>query len=66
MEGYRQPSSLNQQATSEGELMKTATMELTSLQWGMIVLALQEAQTMPKKSKELAEQLAELVEVQYM
>lgn len=46
--------------------MKTATMELTSLQWGMIVLALQEAQTMPKKSKELAEQLAELVEVQYM
>lgn len=44
--------------------MKTATMELTSLQWGMIILALQEAQTMPKKSKELADELAELVAVQ--
>lgn len=44
--------------------MKTATMELTSLQWGIIVLALQEAQTMPKKSAELAEEIAELTAVQ--
>jgi len=45
--------------------MKTATMELTSLQWGMIILALQEAKTMPKKSLELADELAELTEAQY-
>jgi ABC-type anion transport system duplicated permease subunit len=40
-------------------------MELTSLQWGMIILALQEAKTMPKKSLELADELAELTEAQY-
>lgn len=45
--------------------MKTATLELSSLKWGMIILALQEAQTMPKKSKELADMLAELVAVQF-
>lgn len=44
---------------------KTATMELTSLEWAIIVLALQEAKTMPKKSQELAEQLAELTEAQF-
>jgi len=43
---------------------KTATMELTSLEWGTIILALQEAQTMPNRSSELAERLAELVAVQ--
>lgn len=43
---------------------KTATMELTSLEWGIIILALQEAQTMPKRSRELADTLAELVPVQ--
>lgn len=43
---------------------KTATMELTSLEWGIIILALKEAQTMPKKSEELAETLRELVDVQ--
>lgn len=44
--------------------MKTATMELTSLDWGTIILALQEAQTMPNRSRELADTLAELVAVQ--
>ena len=44
--------------------MKTATMELTSADWAVIILALQEAQTRPRKSAELAEALAELVEVQ--
>jgi hypothetical protein len=43
---------------------KTATMELTSSDWSVIILALQEAQTRPRKSAELAEMLAELVEVQ--
>jgi hypothetical protein len=43
---------------------KTATIELTKLEWGIIVLALQEARTMPRKSGELAESLAELVAVQ--
>jgi hypothetical protein len=43
---------------------KTATMELTSADWSVIILALQEAQTRPRKSAELAEMLAELVEVQ--
>lgn len=43
---------------------KTATMELTSLEWGIIILALKEAQTMPRRSKELAESLQELVNVQ--
>lgn len=44
---------------------RTATMELTSLEWKIIILALQEAKTMPKKSQELAESLAELTEVQF-
>ena len=43
---------------------QTATMELTSADWSVIILALQEAQTRPRKSAELAEMLAELVEVQ--
>ncbi len=43
---------------------KTATMELTSADWSVIILALQEAQTRPRKSAELAEMLAELIEVQ--
>ena len=42
----------------------TATLELTSADWSVIILALQEAKTMPRGSKALAEILAELVEVQ--
>jgi hypothetical protein len=42
----------------------TATMELTSGDWSVIILALREAKTMPRGSAALAEMLAELVEVQ--
>jgi hypothetical protein len=52
------------QPTERGKKMKSATLELSSLKWGLIILALNEAQTMPKKSKELAEMLSELVAVQ--
>lgn len=44
--------------------MKTATLELSKLQWNTIVLALIEAKTMPNASAELAETIAELVAVQ--
>ena len=42
----------------------TATLELTSSDWSVIILALREAKTMPRGSAALAEMLAELVEVQ--
>jgi hypothetical protein len=43
---------------------QTATLELTAHQWRVIRLALNEAQTAPRASKALAEEIAELVEVQ--
>jgi len=46
------------------ESKQTATLELTAHQWRIITIALQEAQTMPRASKALAEDIAELIEVQ--
>jgi hypothetical protein len=43
---------------------QTATLELTAHQWKVIIIALNEAQTAPKASRALAEDIAELVEVQ--
>ena len=43
---------------------QTATLELTSRQWRVIIIALNEAQTAPRASRALAEDIAELVEVQ--
>ena len=42
----------------------TATMELTAFEWKVIVLALNEAQTLPNRSKVLGEEIAELIAVQ--
>lgn len=43
---------------------KTATLELSEFRWKLIIIALNEASTMPNASSKLAEELAELVEVQ--
>lgn len=43
---------------------QTATLELTAHQWRVIIMALNEAQTAPRASRALAEEIAELVEVQ--
>jgi predicted phage gp36 major capsid-like protein len=43
---------------------QTATLELTTRQWRVIIIALNEAQTAPKASRALAEDIAELMEVQ--
>ena len=43
---------------------RTATMELTEFEWKIIILALNEAQTLPNRSKVLGEEIAELVAVQ--
>jgi hypothetical protein len=43
---------------------QTATLELTAHQWRVITMALNEAQTAPRASRALAEEIAELVEVQ--
>jgi len=39
-------------------------MELTAFEWKVIVLALNEAQTLPNRSKVLGEEIAELIAVQ--
>jgi hypothetical protein len=54
--------------TAAGKILgtpaKTATMELTEFEWKIIGMALSEAQTMPNASKQLAEEIAELIAVQ--
>lgn len=50
--------------TAVTESKKTATLELTAHQWRIILIALQEAQTMPRASKALAEDIDELTAVQ--
>jgi hypothetical protein len=47
-----------------GKTVKTATLELTTFEWGIIQIALNEAQTMPNSSKQLSEEISELVAVQ--
>lgn len=47
-----------------GTATQTATMELTAFEWKIIVLALNEAQTLPNRSKVLGEEIAELIAVQ--
>ena len=46
------------------KLNKTATMELTAFEWKIITIALNEASTMPNASKQLADEITELVAVQ--
>lgn len=43
---------------------KTATLELTAHQWRIILIALQEAKTMPRASMTLAAEIDELTAVQ--
>lgn len=43
---------------------RTATLELTAHQWRIILIALNEAQTMPRASKALAEDIDELTALQ--
>lgn len=50
--------------TAVTESKRTATLELTAHQWRIILIALQEAQTMPRASKALAEDIDELTAVQ--
>ena len=48
-----------------GERIKeTATLELTAQEWRIIIIALREAQTAPKMSKALADDIHELIDVQ--
>ena len=57
-------STLVEAGVITGTLRKTATMEFTAFEWKIIVLALNEAQTMPNASKQLGDEIAELVSVQ--
>lgn len=50
--------------TAVTESKKTATLELTAHQWRIILIALQEAQTMPRASMTLAAEIDELTAVQ--
>jgi hypothetical protein len=43
---------------------QTATLELTARQWRVIIIALNEAQTMPRSSRELSADIFELINVQ--
>jgi hypothetical protein len=45
-------------------IQETATLELTARQWRVIIIALNEAQTMPRSSRELAADIFELINVQ--
>lgn len=47
------------------KIEQTATLELTAHQWRIIILALKEAQTMPRASTALAEDIDELTAVQF-
>lgn len=50
--------------TAVTESKRTATLELTAHQWRIILIALNEAQTMPRASKALAEDIDELTALQ--
>jgi hypothetical protein len=43
----------------------TATLELTAHQWRIILIALNEAETMPRACKALAEEIDELTALQF-
>jgi hypothetical protein len=45
-------------------IQETATLELTARQWRVIIIALNEAQTMPRSSRELSADIFELIGVQ--
>jgi hypothetical protein len=45
-------------------IQETATLELTAREWRIIIIALREAQTAPKMSKALADDIFELIGVQ--
>lgn len=46
------------------KIEQTATLELTAHQWRIIIIALNEAQTMPRASMTLAAEIDELTAVQ--
>lgn len=50
--------------TAVTESKRTATLELTAHQWRIILIALQEAKTMPRASMTLAAEIEELTAVQ--
>jgi hypothetical protein len=47
------------------KIEQTATLELTAHQWRIIIIALNEAQTMPRASMTLAAEIDELTAVQF-
>ena len=50
--------------TAATKVEQTATLELTARQWRVIIIALNEAQTMPRSSRELSADIFELINVQ--
>ena len=50
--------------TATEKIEQTATLELTAHQWRIILIALNEAQTMPSAAKALAADIDELTAVQ--
>ena len=50
--------------TAADKIKETATLELTAQEWRIIIIALREAQTAPKMSKALADDIFELIGVQ--
>jgi hypothetical protein len=48
-----------------GTPASTATMELTEFEWKVIITALSEAQTLPSTSRQLGDEIAEHLAVQF-